>query len=420
MSGNKYHHLNWRYAFANAAMIMISAGLMAYGYNYLSHLSVFVAPDGTVRTGAVGVVLSGISVLNILGQTLLGGLVDRSAKLDEKKAIRLCMMLTVLFGVLVLATPDTTVLKAVFTALCSACSWISVPMLNAMAFLYEQDGQKINYGMCRAAGSVSYAIAANILGRLWASLGRDVVVYYTMIMSLLTLAAISVMPDAPEKAAEAVPDKTTELSYRAYFRRYRGMTLATLALIPVVFSLSLTGSYNARFIASIIGPEAAAADGAVEAVQGNGSFISAMCELPTMFLFSRLMDKFGVKKMLGFAGIMYAVRLVVLYLADSVGMYYFAMSLQMFTFAIMLPATVYLVNYACLPQDRNKGQSLIMAAETAASLLASLLGGQLFQIMGEKQVLLVGVIVSAVGAVSLIAALTRVPPRGQTTAGGAQ
>jgi PPP family 3-phenylpropionic acid transporter len=117
---------------------------------------------------------------------------------------------------------------------------------------------------------------------------------------------------------------------------------------------------------------------------------------------------------------MYAVRLVVLYLADSVGMYYFAMSLQMFTYAIMLPATVYLVNYACLPQDRNKGQSLIMTAETAASLLASLLGGQLFQIMGEKQVLLLGVIVSAVGAVSLIAALTRVPPRGQTTAGGAQ
>ena len=84
-------------------------------------------------------------------------------------------------------------------------------------------------------------------------------------------------------------------------------------------------------------------------------------------------------------------------------MLYVSMGLQMLSYAILIPASVYYSNENVAPEDRNKGQAIFGATATIGGLLASLIGGQLFQYIDNVSVVLtVGVIASCIGTVLMI------------------
>jgi PPP family 3-phenylpropionic acid transporter len=74
----------------------------------------------------------------------------------------------------------------------------------------------------------------------------------------------------------------------------------------------------------------------------------------------------------------------------------------MFSYAALVPACVYFANESVDAGDRNKSQAIFGATATVGTLLASLVGGQLFQYMSVKPVIFVGVVVSIIGTVLMI------------------
>ena len=133
--------------------------------------------------------------------------------------------------------------------------------------------------------------------------------------------------------------------------------------------------------------------------------LGAFLELPTMFLFTRLLQKVSAKKLLIMATLLYVVRsFMVLTAQDTIGIY-LSILLQMFTFAIILPASVHLTDEIVDDEYKNEGQAFMGATVTIGLIFANLLGGNLLEFFDIKLLLMALVVVSIIGSLFALATL---------------
>lgn len=132
---------------------------------------------------------------------------------------------------------------------------------------------------------------------------------------------------------------------------------------------------------------------------GNAVFLASLLELPTMTYFTKLSNKINCGRLIKFSIIMFLLKHVIAYLATNMMMIYISQVLQLFAYALFIPASVYYVNQKIAINNRVKGQSMVTMAMTIAGVFASLIGGMLIDSIGVHLVLMVGAIVSTIGAV---------------------
>ena len=391
----KFKNLNLKYALINAAYLMMLCATAGYAYNFLSQIGF---PDGTV-----GIIISLISVCGVIGQTVSGSIIDKSEKLDEKTFISLSMIVTIVLSGLLIIYKGQSILTIVLVVIAFTSAAIGMPFLNSMAFIYEQEGQTINYGLGRGVGSAAYAVGSALLGRLWSWGGKDILPIYILVMAVLVFLSVRLMPTVKKQTAVSENgEKVSQISYGEFFKKYNRIILVVVSLILMYFCHMLMNTYIAKVITNIIGADAAAAAGTVEGIQGTALFIQAMVELPTMFGFALLLKKFSVNKLLIIAAVVFSIKHIMILLCPNVPMLYASMVLQMFSYAIVVPAAVYFSNENVAAEDRNKGQAVMGVTATVGGLIASLVGGQLFQYMSTSSVLTIGVAASCIGTVLMI------------------
>lgn len=393
----KYKNLTLKYALVNASFMFMVCASVGYSYNFLS--------QSGIADGTVGILITAVSLCGLIGQTLSGSIIDKSEKIDEKKFISMSLIAVMALGVVLAIVPAGSVLMMIVSVICFTFASIGMPFLNSMAFIYEKDGQTINYGLCRGIGSAAWAVGSSLIGQLWSIMGRTILPWYVVAFAALSFVLVNLMPtpSAEAEAAAAASEITKEeapkdLSYGAFFSKYGKAMIVAVAMILLYFCHMLINTYMAKVIGNIMG-DAANATGAVESVQGNALFIAAIVELPTMFLFSKIIEKISIHKVMIFAAVVYSVKHILTWLCPNVIVLYMIMVLQMLSYAALVPALVYFANESVEAQDRNKSQAIFAATMTVGTLLASLVGGQLFQFMSVSAVLFVGVVASCIGTV---------------------
>lgn len=402
---NKYRFLNIKYALVNAAYLMLVCASAGYAYNYLT--------QNGFDAGTTGIIIAMVSICGVVGQTLSGSLIDRSDKLDEKKFISLSMIVTAVLAAVLMIVPAKSFLMIITVIIAFTGAAIGMPFLNSMAFIYEKDGQKINYGLGRGIGSAAYAVGSALLGRLWGSFGKGIIPIYIIVFSMITFVLVQIMPSPAadiERVTEAEQEaeKERQLSYAQFFRKYKKIVMIVLSMILMFFCHMVVQTFAAEIIANIIGPDAASVEGAVESVQGTAFFIQAMVELPTMFGFVLLLKKLSINKLMIIASVFYTVKHILILISGNQFMFYGAMVLQMLSYAILIPGSVYFANENIEPEDRNKGQAIFGATATVGGLIASLVGGQLLNLMNIRSLLIVGTLASALGTLLMIIGIGRI------------
>ena len=93
-----------------------------------------------------------------------------------------------------------------------------------------------------------------------------------------------------------------------------------------------------------------------------------------MFLFSRISKHFKSSTLLIVSGIFFAMRAAGFMLAGNMMIMYLAATLQIGSFALYIPSSVYYVNETMLDQDKFKGQAVMTATNTLGGVFGSLLG----------------------------------------------
>ena len=81
---------------------------------------------------------------------------------------------------------------------------------------------------------------------------------------------------------------------------------------------------------------------------------------------------------------------------------YIAQATQMLAYAILCPASVYLVNEMVDSSDLTKGQSLVTMGQSLSGIIANLIGGVLIENIGVTPVLYMGAVVTVLGSAIII------------------
>ena len=389
-------YLNARYALCNIGFMLLVSGSLGFAYNYLS--------QSGFESGTIGTVMSIVSLLGVFIGPAAGDIVDRSDKITQKTFITGSMVICVALSAVLLALPKGSFLILPVIIIAFAASTVGMPLLNGMAFIYEKSGGVINYGLCRGLGSAAYAVGSNIVGRLWGVFGRNTLPIWVILGAVLTAVAINLMPNAPKQAAPKKQDKKDaqpeeSISVLQFFGKYPKTITAILALVLLYFCHNVFNTYLGAVLGDIM---KGSTDEQVAAVQGNALFIQAMVELPTMFGFALILKKLSVNQVMAISAIFYSLKHIVLLLASNIPMFYAGMILQMFSYAALTPAIVYYANEQVSEEDRNKGQAVFMTANTVGGLLASFVGGWIFQLLSVRAGLTVSVIASVAGTILMV------------------
>ena len=208
---------------------------------------------------------------------------------------------------------------------------------------------------------------------------------------LLTIVCLLTLKDP--KKPDVPQEEAKQISYGEFFHKYKKIFVVLGAMVMIFFCHMLINTYMIDVIKEI---------GGNTTDQGNAIFVQAMVELPTMFLFGLILKKFKVNNLLIFAAVCYVLKHALICFAPNLPVFFLAMILQMLSYAVLVPASVYFAEEHVAPEDRNKGQAVVNAATTIGGLLASLFGGILLSVMSVHGVLLVGLTVTILGAVVMI------------------
>lgn len=71
---------------------------------------------------------------------------------------------------------------------------LMIPFVNSLGMETIRQGEELDYGIGRGMGSVAYAIASWLLGRLTASFGADMIPIWAIALTILFLACVFRFP----------------------------------------------------------------------------------------------------------------------------------------------------------------------------------------------------------------------------------
>lgn len=348
----------------------------------------------------IGIILAMSNICAALLQPIIASFADRSKHVTLKTIISFLALIVILLTILLIIVPVNKVIIALLFILIGTVVLTIQPLLNSLIFEYINRGIKINYGLARGIGSLSFAAISFVLGFIVNRFSPAVLPYlYILFYTFILLIAYSFkMP----RALKEEPDlnicnspskktfKLTELT--TFFKRYHNLYLLLIAVCCLFIFHNIINTYLIQIMQNV---------GGSDTDFGISLALAASVELPTMMGFAYLVRKIKGSTLLKVSAIFFTVKALVFLLAPSVGVIYFGQILQALSFALYIPASVYYMNELMEPNDRIKGQAIIMVAMTLGGVFGNLIGGILLDNFTIFVMLVAGVIFSLIGTLLL-------------------
>ncbi len=346
----------------------------------------------------IGITVALGNILGVILQPFFAGIADSSKRISLQKLTAILSAVTALFFVLVYFLPNILIGIAACFLLTDTFLQVTQPLVNSVSIYYVNQGISVDFGIARGVGSISYAAASSALGYLIERKGVNIIILAGILFLMLIVLTLLSMPiltcqnsDAP--VAQATSIGTAKESIWQFFARYKRFTIALLGVTLLFTFHNMTNNYLIQIVQSL---------GGNSANMGTALSIAAICELPTMLIFSKLLKYFRSNQLLILSGFFFAVKAITYLLAGTVTQFYLAQVFQMGAFALYIPASVYYVNETMEASDKFKGQAVMTATNTLGGVIGSLLGGFLLDYAGITPLLITGFILAAGGAVLLL------------------
>jgi len=358
--------------------------------------SVFLLEYG-VTISQIGFVMALLNSLSVLIQIVAGSFVgkENGPSLRAAVAVMTGAAGVMSVGLFLILGRSTALLVGLFVA--SGVLTMSMqPLITSLAMEHINRGSNLSFGMARGLGSVAYAVASLILGRVTASFGTGVLPLVHVGMALVTIALVwSFKP--PERAVH-VRMQSGQVSLTAegkdslgaFIKRYKRFFLFLIGVMCLTLCARVVGINLFKIVQGL---------GGTSSELGVLAAIAALVEFPVMAGFTRLSRRFGCTPLMRLGGVFYSVKAACLIFAPSIPLLYLANSLQVFAYAVFLPAFTYYINALMEDRDRVRGQSFGMAAMTVGDVLGALLCGMLPADIPMRTMLVVGLSVSVIGSV---------------------
>ena len=288
------------------------------------------------------------------------------------------------------------------------------PLLNSLAFRLSESGTEVNYGIGRAGGSMGFSIIVAVLGTLVEKKGEmsvpvcaEAACALLIALLFLTKYSFSKMKRANDiEIAEyngKTPDETDaddeRIDLKAFIRRNKYIFIMNLGISGLLFSNAILSNYM---------PQIAGGVGGTTEQTGRILSLMGLLEMPTMFFIGTIRKYFRSSTLIKIASVGFTGKIVVCWLAGSVGVLFAAQAFQLVAFALLMPAMVYYINEIMSPGEAVKGQSLFTMMFTFSTIIASFAGGWILDASGAKALTLAAAVVTAAGAAVVFMSIGKV------------
>ena len=340
----------------------------------------------------LGAVMAAGYVLGLALQQPAASLADRTAR-SPLAVIAAGTGLVGAAAAVLLALPGRSFAVTAVYVLFFAFIILLQPLVNGFAFFIERLGTTVPFGICRAVGSLGYGLLAAVLGRVVQRSGVNAVPLAGLLTALVMLGLMGWFSRAgtpPEAAAEKSAGPAAGSGSVLRDRRFRMMLLATALLF---FSHSFLSVYMLQIVQNV---------GGNNEDMGLMTAFVAVLELPTMFLFDRLLRRVTCGGLLRFSAVFFAVKTTLVLAAGSLPAVYGGMFFQIFAYALFIPASVRYAGQISGPENANRAQAWVTVMTTVGSVCASGLGGVMIDRLGLKAALALAAICAAAGAAVMV------------------
>ena len=376
---NKINILCWG---LYAIYAIFSLTLLGYGVYFLESLGFSYI--------TIGLTITISALVSSIIQPLIGRFADvRQYSWKNILIILNIIMLLCSLGLFFVPKPLVIILFSIMVVVLG-CIY---PFLNSGVFYYANRGVKTNYGVSRGFASLSYMIFAALLGFI--IVGRNVMIINAFSV-FAAVAMLFVLYFHPYYGGNANAEKSSKGFKNNVLIKYPAFTLIFIAVGLFMVFHHIFLCYMINFFENV--------GGNIADVSFMNS-LGALVEIPIMFLFAKILEKVSVRKLILFASICYILRAVVIYTAhDPLGLY-LSLILHMFTFAIIIPASVHFANGILDEEDKHEGQAFMGSTITIGLIFANFIGGNILHMYDINLLLIVLLIIPILGTMFSFATL---------------
>ena len=360
--------------------------------------------DRGFSNGQAGLIIAVRCLAGIVCQPLLGGFADRHPNIPLKYIVGLSLAFSLAADLAFWLTPMGMGGTLAVFAVLGGLELTAYPLMDSMAIQFINAGVPIRYSLGRGVGSMAYAVTCVLLGLQVTRLGVESVLAAHGALIFLELVLVLAYPAFRPEYAPA----------RAGAEQERPHSVAELLLSRKRFTLMLCAVFfglTAILTLSNFAINVVVDRGGTSGELGIQLFLMAAFELPTAFVFNRLMRRFGSGRLMVLSMVFILLKVGATLLAGSFPLLCLVQPLQMLGYGLFTPVSVFYVNENVPAADRVRGQTLMMVASNGLGGMAgSMAGGAMLDWGGVDALLLFDLACAAV-AVTLAALAVRGTPR---------
>lgn len=383
--------LDIKYSLSNFFYFTMFGSMFAFA-------SVFLLDKGFDNT-TIGLTLGLTSISSVSLQTFLGNYVDKHKHIKLQDVMSR-VILAIMGGAALLYFLESGWIILLLVIISFALTQALTPLLNSMAFLYDDFGVQVNYGFARGIGSLAYALVTVMLGFVVERTSPSYLPLFYLLFGLLLLASIRsyTLSDADHEQLEVeqsakkrtkkqvVSDKT----FIDFIKEYQNLVFLMLGIVFLFYGHIIINNFFIQVITPI---------GGTSRTMGIAIFIGTILELPAMMNFNRLANRIPVHRLLKISAAFFLAKHLLTYLAPSLPVIYLAQALQIGAFSVAYPALVQYTQTVIASEDLVKGQSLLASAIGLSNIIASLTGGVLLDKIGASNTLFIAVVTTVIGLI---------------------
>ena len=365
-----------------------------------AYAAVYLLQDGVGYSNIeMGLILALGNVGGALLSPILGARIDRNRNLRHAAVVNVLLAVQAVLLVLLRVHPKNDLL----TGICYVLYMTAMMPVNAvnldLCVRLERAKAPLNFGFARSMGSFSFVILSTLLGILTAKWGYLILPYAGLAVILLQFAGNRLIDRDLRRAESAMPPGEAAVTGRSsslpvFVRENRAFCLMLFGTVIIFIAHNMDGNFLINEIRAL---------GGDTAVMGYVAAFTAITEVPIMMFSAKLPKRWSTVQYIRLSFIFFILKMLAYALAPSIPLFFAARILQAPSYALY---TVLIVGYAdsvVARKDSAKAQSLAFSMTTVGSVLASLIGGRMFDTVSVRTTMLTAAAIAAAGAVIALA-----------------
>ena len=346
-----------------------------------------------------GYILASANICALILQPFFADLADRSKKINAMtiflvsiEIIFVCSIGLFFIGV------RSLILTLIYVVMITLANAV-IAFLTSIQFLMDTSKSKINFGLCRAGGSLCFAILSALMGIMIERIGMKSMPLALFIITLLIIGlCIFITRHSINGNIKAVLtlEKKRSSSLFVFFKENPRFMILSIAMLFIYYAHAFITNFTISIVRNV---------GGDNREMGYLIAFMALMELPGMIGFKEISRRFKVSSLLLFSMIMFSIKAIIVWLSPSLMTLTFGFALQVVSFAIYIPASVQYANIIIDEKDTVKAQMMFNLMQTGGAVFSSIIGGWLIDFSGISHALLIGAILSCIGTIIAFAGI---------------